>query len=85
MSTLAEAASWLGYTYLYVRMLCNPQLYGVPLDALDADALLEVRGAEAGGRVEGGGRWGGWGVGGHAGIPLGAWDADVLLQVGGGG
>jgi hypothetical protein len=30
-------------SYLYVRMLCNPQLYGVPFDALDTDPLLQVR------------------------------------------
>lgn len=23
-------------------MLCNPQLYGVPIDALDTDPLLQV-------------------------------------------
>ena len=30
-------------SYLYVRMLCNPQLYGVPIDAVDADPLLQAR------------------------------------------
>eukprot|EP00953_Heterococcus_sp_UTEX-ZZ885_P017076 9573-Heterococcus_DN1.PRE.3 len=30
VSTVAEAADWLGYTYLYVRMLRNPDQYGVP-------------------------------------------------------
>ena len=39
-----DAAAWLGYTYLYVRMLRNPQLYGVPLDAVDSDPVLLVRG-----------------------------------------
>ena len=29
VSSLRDAASWLGYTYLYVRMLCAPALYGV--------------------------------------------------------
>eukprot|EP00887_Chlorella_sp_A99_P002917 scaffold6.g2917.t1 len=43
VQNIRDAATWLGYTYLYVRMLCNPQLYGVPLDALDADALLQER------------------------------------------
>jgi len=33
-----EAVSWLGYTYLYVRMLRNPNLYGVGVDALEAGA-----------------------------------------------
>ena len=26
-----EAVNWLAYTYLYVRMIRNPQLYGVDL------------------------------------------------------
>lgn len=38
---LKDAASWLGYTYLYVRMLGSPQLYGVPLGALEDDLELE--------------------------------------------
>ena len=25
VQSLQDAAAWLGYTYLYVRMLCNPQ------------------------------------------------------------
>ena len=40
VTNLQEAAQWLGYTYLYVRMLRSPGLYGVPLGALDADPLL---------------------------------------------
>jgi hypothetical protein len=38
---LKDAASWLGYTYLYVRMLGSPALYGVPLGALEDDLELE--------------------------------------------
>lgn len=38
---LKDAASWLGYTYLYVRMLGSPALYGVPLGSLDDDLELE--------------------------------------------
>ena len=34
-----EAVDWLGYTYLYVRMLRNPNLYGVGVDALEDDPL----------------------------------------------
>lgn len=26
VQSLQDAAAWLGYTYLYVRMLCNPQV-----------------------------------------------------------
>lgn len=43
VQNIRDAASWLGYTYLYVRMLCNPQLYGVPIDALDTDPLMQER------------------------------------------
>ena len=43
IQSIEDAASWLGYTYFYVRMLCNPQLYGVPIDALDADPALKDR------------------------------------------
>ena len=37
---IRDAASWLGYTYLFVRMLRSPSLYGVPLGAVEADPLL---------------------------------------------
>lgn len=37
---LKDAATWLGYSYLYVRMLRSPALYGVPLGALEDDPLL---------------------------------------------
>ena len=43
VQSIADAATWLGYTYLYVRMMQNPQLYGVPLDAIDVDPLLQVK------------------------------------------
>lgn len=35
--------NWLGYTYLYVRMLRNPTLYGVSHDDRSSDPLLERR------------------------------------------
>lgn len=35
--------NWLGYTYLYVRMLRNPTLYGVSHDDRSTDPLLERR------------------------------------------
>ncbi|CAA7057085.1 unnamed protein product [Microthlaspi erraticum] len=41
-----EACHWLGYTYLYVRMVRNPTLYGLPSDALAKDVLLEERRAD---------------------------------------
>ena len=34
VQNVKDAATWLGYTYLFVRMLRNPQLYGVPLGRL---------------------------------------------------
>ncbi|KAI8977390.1 Sec63 Brl domain-containing protein [Mycotypha africana] len=38
-----EAVQWLGYTYLYVRMLRNPTLYNISLDELDEDPHLEQK------------------------------------------
>ncbi|XP_078443956.1 DExH-box ATP-dependent RNA helicase DExH12-like [Wolffia australiana] len=41
-----EACHWLGYTYLYIRMLRNPTLYGVAADILEKDPYLEERRAD---------------------------------------
>ncbi|CAO2171153.1 unnamed protein product [Urochloa humidicola] len=41
-----EACSWLGYTYLYIRMLRNPTLYGLPSDILESDKTLDARRAD---------------------------------------
>lgn len=41
-----EACTWIGYTYLYIRMLRNPTLYGLPADILDRDKTLEERRAD---------------------------------------
>eukprot|EP00741_Cyanophora_paradoxa_P005239 tig00000865_g5079.t1 len=41
-----QAVNWLGYTYLYVRMLRNPALYGISLDDAKEDPYLEARRAE---------------------------------------
>jgi pre-mRNA-splicing helicase BRR2 len=38
-----EAVQWLGYTYLYVRMLRNPSLYSVSQDDMDEDPHLEQK------------------------------------------
>lgn len=43
VTNVKEAVLWLGYTYLYVRMLRAPLQYGVPLSDLDSDPLLEQR------------------------------------------
>ena len=41
-----EAVHWLGYTYLYIRMLRNPTLYGMTEDVLKDDPMLEQRRAD---------------------------------------
>ncbi|KAI8565847.1 hypothetical protein RHMOL_Rhmol03G0292600 [Rhododendron molle] len=41
-----EACNWLSYTYLYVRMLRNPSLYGLAPNGLTRDILLEERRAD---------------------------------------
>ncbi|EPQ30981.1 uncharacterized protein PFL1_01170 [Pseudozyma flocculosa PF-1] len=41
-----EAVAWLGYTYLYVRMLRTPALYGVTADYADDDPFLEQKRAD---------------------------------------
>ncbi|KAK4376103.1 hypothetical protein RND71_006780 [Anisodus tanguticus] len=41
-----EACKWLLYTYLYVRMVRNPTLYGLAADALKTDYALEERRAD---------------------------------------
>ena len=38
-----DAAKWLGYTYLFVRMMQNPGLYSVPLEELNRDPKLVQR------------------------------------------
>ncbi len=42
VQNLQEAATWLGYTYLYVRMIRNPSLYGVPIGAVEADKCVSI-------------------------------------------
>ena len=38
-----EAATWLGYTYLYIRMLESPENYGIIYDELKNDPHLHQR------------------------------------------
>ncbi|EDV19743.1 uncharacterized protein TRIADDRAFT_51100 [Trichoplax adhaerens] len=38
-----EAANWLGYTYLYIRMLRNPVLYSISNQEKENDTFLEQR------------------------------------------
>ena len=41
VKTVSDAATWLGYTYLFIRMLRNPVLYGISVEDLEADPLLQ--------------------------------------------
>ena len=41
VTNVREAVTWLGYTYLYVRMTRNPLAYGVSWDELATDPSLE--------------------------------------------
>lgn len=41
-----EACKWLSYTYLFVRMVRNPTLYGLAPDVLKTDETLEERRAD---------------------------------------
>lgn len=40
VQSVADATQWLGYTYLYVRMMQNPDVYRVPPDEIDKDPVL---------------------------------------------
>lgn len=41
--SVKEAAEWLGYTYLFVRMMRNPSLYGVSADDIARDPTMMQR------------------------------------------
>ena len=43
IQNVRDAVHWLGYTYLYIRMLKNPSLYGVTAEELESDPVLEQR------------------------------------------
>ncbi|KAI0979875.1 hypothetical protein GJ496_001918 [Pomphorhynchus laevis] len=38
-----DAVNWLTYTYMYIRMIRNPTLYGITLEQADSDLTLEER------------------------------------------
>ncbi|CAD7082565.1 unnamed protein product [Hermetia illucens] len=42
VQNVKDAVSWLGYTYLYIRMLRQPNLYGISHDKAKEDPLLEL-------------------------------------------
>nr|XP_022293850.1 activating signal cointegrator 1 complex subunit 3-like [Crassostrea virginica] len=41
VTNIEEAVKWLSYTYLYVRMRCNPLAYGINYNAIETDPTLE--------------------------------------------
>ena len=43
VQSITEAVDWLSYTFLYVRMLKNPNLYGISDDAVKCDPTLKYR------------------------------------------
>jgi pre-mRNA-splicing helicase BRR2 len=43
VQTLEEASEWLSYTFLYIRMLRNPVLYGIPDGVTKDDPTLKQR------------------------------------------
>jgi pre-mRNA-splicing helicase BRR2 len=43
VQNVKDAVTWLGYTYLYIRMLRAPTIYQVSHDELKDDPLLEQR------------------------------------------
>ncbi|KAI3656106.1 hypothetical protein MP638_002716 [Amoeboaphelidium occidentale] len=43
VKSLNDAVEWLGYSYLYVRMLRNPELYGISAEELKNDPKLVAK------------------------------------------
>ncbi|KAK3734227.1 hypothetical protein QZH41_012947, partial [Actinostola sp. cb2023] len=41
VTTIEEAVKWLSYSYLYIRMLVNPLVYGISYNDRENDPLLE--------------------------------------------
>jgi activating signal cointegrator complex subunit 3 len=46
VTNIKEAATWLEYTYLYVRMIRNPLAYGITADQKADDPMLRTRSVE---------------------------------------
>ncbi|XP_060822453.1 U5 small nuclear ribonucleoprotein 200 kDa helicase [Bombus pascuorum] len=46
IQNIRDAVTWLGYTYLYIRMLRCPSLYSINQDKLKEDPLLELHRAD---------------------------------------
>ena len=43
IANIKDAVNWLGYTYMYVRMLRSPHLYGISEEEIAEDPLLVKR------------------------------------------
>ena len=43
VTNMRDAVNWLGYTYLYIRMLRNPRHYSIPSDEFEDDKELLKR------------------------------------------
>ena len=43
IQSIKEAAIWLSYTYLFIRMLRNPNIYGISYDEIKIDPVLMQR------------------------------------------
>lgn len=46
IQSVKDAVKWLEYTYLFIRMLRSPQLYGISLDKIKEDPMLEMHRAD---------------------------------------
>nr|XP_049704306.1 putative U5 small nuclear ribonucleoprotein 200 kDa helicase isoform X2 [Helicoverpa armigera] len=46
VQSVRDAVTWLGYTYLYIRMLRQPALYGISQEKFQEDSLLELHRAD---------------------------------------
>jgi pre-mRNA-splicing helicase BRR2 len=46
VSNVKEAINWLAYSYLYVRMIRSPSLYGIDESEIEKDPLLIGRRAD---------------------------------------
>ncbi|XP_053622297.1 U5 small nuclear ribonucleoprotein 200 kDa helicase [Plodia interpunctella] len=46
VQSVRDAVTWLGYTYLYIRMLRQPALYGISPEKIQNDPLLELHRAD---------------------------------------
>ncbi|VDO26060.1 unnamed protein product [Onchocerca flexuosa] len=46
INNVSDAMNWIGYTYLYIRMVKSPALYGISHEQAKLDPLLEQRRAD---------------------------------------